>query len=150
MSIIGTFIGVIQLAQTTTEYIQGSTVEDLEVRTNALALERFATINPADSQFVIGVSLAGAGDGQVTTIGLTFAPSAAAQVPTGGPLPAYSAFYGGTDVASLEIERAAARARILANFPEDTPTIVDEQLAGSAKGQFFTGIVIGFVLGGPG
>jgi hypothetical protein len=126
---------VTNIASLQTVFVESAQADDLEGRVN-IALDAIFDASPARA--VTAISLAGAGDGHTFTVAID---SAAISDVTGGlalPGGASVSCYLASESEALTIARAMLKARLAADS-----IVVDEQLAGGAKGTRFMGLVVG-------
>jgi hypothetical protein len=126
---------VTNIASLETVFIESAQADDLEDRVN-IALDAIFAASPA--RVVTAIALAGAGDGHTFTVAID---SALVSDATGGlALPGGAAVscYLASENEALTIARAVLKAGLAADS-----IVVDEQLAGGAKGTRFMGLVVG-------
>jgi hypothetical protein len=128
-------------------FVQAATAPELQ----ALMTAALAQIASDDDGNVIGVNLAGAGDGHtfVAEINVSSAPLGTSYEASDMRASCY--------LAGTAEELAVARVPVLAAMAAETPprdgaslTFVDEMVVGSSKGTQFMGMIIGQWTGGGG
>ncbi len=126
-------------------HIVSDTVEDLEDRVNTALV---ALTNLQVTQYLAAASLAGSGDGHNFCVALVGNADTTHGGVYAGPTTVNAAgtrafFYKAESEAELAVQCAACWARILAWVGAGrTPTYVDWQLAGAAKGRVHMGMIL--------
>lgn len=111
-------------------FVESAQADDLAARVNAAILAIFAD---EDAQFITSITLAGGGDGHTFVVAIEHAPED--EVAGGLASPVTVVCYLASENEALTVARAAVAAGAL--IP-----IIDEQIAGAAKGTRFMGMMV--------